>query len=360
MLLPLLLNPEQVRTRLGEVPGSVLAAVEYGARSASAIPALHVHVPLRTGGEQRQIELWPAKRAATRETRQGVAVSHDGELLFGAIPLRGIADGARLEETTRIAYAAITDACRDLEYPYPLRVWNFIPGIHEMHEGLDRYQSFCRARHEPLARYLEGIGDRFPAATVVGTRTDEGVLYFLAAKRPGRHLENPRQLPPPDYPDRYGPCSPSFSRATLATLNGESALYISGTASIVGHESRHPYDTGRQAEEVLCNLEELIQTAARTSGLAFSGLRDIVHARVFLRELADAPGVADRLRNSLGVTAAIGYHEGDLCRRELLIEIEGIAVPATAPGVALGPRSRRDSTSHVPVAVPPAYSTWMW
>lgn len=345
MLLPSLCSPGEAQQRLDQAPGRLLAVVEYGEQRRVKTQALHIRVPLRASGGEPPIELWPASGAVSRQAGNGVEISHDGTLLFGVMALRGVARGGNFEERIGASYAAMTDACRALGYPHPLRMWNFIPGIHESHAGLDRYQSFCRARHEPLERHLKAIGDGFPAATVIGTRAQEGVIYFLAAKEPGRHLENPRQLPPPEYPEAYGPRSPSFSRATLARSGGEtanapslargprldpiaeSALYISGTASIVGHESRHSFDTGRQTREILRNLEELVQTAGRASGLAFRDLRDIVRARVFLRDLADLPAVSALLQPALPGAQPILYHEGDLCRRELMIEIEGIAVP---------------------------------
>jgi chorismate lyase/3-hydroxybenzoate synthase len=333
VLFPDLLTPEQARRRLSEAPERTLAVVEYGVQELLAPPVLHVRVPLRTHGSGPAVELWAAGGRVTRDRRQGVEVSHDGALLFASMELRGVAGSAGFEQRIESAYSALTQTCGALGYPYPLRIWNFIPGIHEMHAGLDRYQAFCRARHEPLARHLRIQGGGFPAATVVGTRGSGGVLYLLAAREPGRHLENPRQLPPPDYPERYGPRSPSFSRATLARAGAETALYISGTASIVGHETRHPYETVSQCDEVLRNLDELLKTAGRAGEPVFRDLRDLVLARVFLRDLGEVPAVSETLNTALSGRAVILYHEGDLCRRELMIEIEGIAAPAAETGM---------------------------
>src|SRR5213082_3849534 len=55
----------------------------------------------------------------------------------------------------------------------------------------------------------------------------------------------------------YGSHSPLFSRATLLRQSGGLALFISGTASIVGHTSLHVGDTVAQTRETLANIEAL-------------------------------------------------------------------------------------------------------
>jgi len=52
-------------------------------------------------------------------------------------------------------------------------------------------------------------------------------------------------------------------------------LYISGTASITGHESRHPDDPAAQLEETLVNIKALIDSAATEEGIGFDGFASL-------------------------------------------------------------------------------------
>ena len=70
-------------------------------------------------------------------------------------------------------------------------------------------------------------------------------------------LENPRQVPAYRYSRRYGLRPPCFARATKF----ESTLFIGGTASIIGEDSRHAAAIVAQTEETLSNLRALIAAA---------------------------------------------------------------------------------------------------
>ena len=63
-------------------------------------------------------------------------------------------------------------------------------------------------------------------------------MFLLARRtRDTVNVENPLQMPAYEYPDTYGPRSPSFARATTVTTAGVASLYVSGTASIRGHRT---------------------------------------------------------------------------------------------------------------------------
>jgi len=83
------------------------------------------------------------------------------------------------------------------------------------------------------------------------------VVYFLASPARARALENPRQISAYRYPRDYGPDSPTFSRAAIAAATVGQQLFISGTASILGHESVHIGDAGAQARESAANIAAL-------------------------------------------------------------------------------------------------------
>jgi chorismate lyase/3-hydroxybenzoate synthase len=149
------------------------------------------------------------------------------------------------------------------------------------------------------------------------------VIYALASRAPGTPRENPRQISAYHYPPQYGPRSPAFARATLAP--GRERLYISGTASIVGHASQHERDARAQLDETLANLEALIGATDAAEGTAFGGLSSLSHAKVYLRDPSFYLWVRDVLAARLSRDCQTLYLAGEICRGELLLEIEAIA-----------------------------------
>lgn len=243
---------------------------------------------LRHLGGDASVELWSAS---------------PDEVMFGSV---AVEETAPLEDVARELYAGLIDRVRRAGYPYFLRMWNHVGGINEIEDGLERYQRFCAGRHDAFvdAGYHHDVD--LPAASAVGMPGRGIVTSFLAAREPGVQVENPRQVSAYHYPAQYGPKSPSFSRAT----RWRDTLFVAGTASIVGHETVHAGDVEAQLEETLRNIETLVP------------LRDVVAAKTYIRHAADYERIASRLD---GVFPANVYLEADICRRDLLLEIEAVA-----------------------------------
>lgn len=273
-------------------------------------------VPLRVlagaGGEY-----WPAARAVSAGEhgfgQEGtVAWRSDGEHLFLALAR----PDDSLEEATERAYGAILDALAALGFPHLLRTWNYFSRIGEGEGEAERYRAFVRGRARAFAGRLEA--GRYPAATAIGGREPGLVVHALAARVPAVGIENPRQLPAWRYPPRYGRVPPAFSRATLAAGG---LLLISGTASVIGHESRHPGDLTAQFEEAWRNLKTLCALAAERAGPGrLHGLR------VYLREQERSGEVLAHLPHGIPYTVL----HGEICRRELLVELEGAWAPLSS------------------------------
>src|SRR4029077_5387998 len=134
-------------------------------------------------------------------------------------------------------------------YGHLLRVWNYFPHINDDADGVERYVRFNAGRHDAFAAKGRATATDAPAACALGSRGTDLVIYFLAAKRAGQQIENPRQVSAFRYPPQYGPRSPPFAGAMLARPTGKPLLFVSGTASIVGHETLHHGDAAAQAAE---------------------------------------------------------------------------------------------------------------
>jgi chorismate lyase/3-hydroxybenzoate synthase len=258
----------------------------------------------------------------------GFSLADDGLLVFG----HGLLDAGPqvdLEQTTRDAYAQLLDCCAERGAEHLLRVWNVVPAINEPQRGIERYKLFCKGRAEG---YLEHFGPErmegaLPASSAVGGATDHLAITFLASRVAGRHVENPRQVSAYRYPPEYGPRSPSFARATVVPSVAGGWVFISGTASIVGHQSRHVGDLTAQLEETIRNVAVLFEAIDGAPCDEVDIARRMVSLRVYLRRGADWPFVSATLRERLGTNVVLMGLAADICRRELLIEIEAVARP---------------------------------
>jgi chorismate lyase/3-hydroxybenzoate synthase len=175
----------------------------------------------------------------------------------------------------------------------------------------------------------------FPSAVATASGTGHTgadlVIHALAAGEPGLSVENPRQVPAYRYSERYGPRPPCFARATLLPGGGSSPvrLLVGGTASILGEESRHLDCLETQLEETLRNLDALIgagqslvRSAAPRRGGGLSCFREI---RVYHPERVPRELLLARINASFASAESVEFVTSDLCRPELMVEIEGLA-----------------------------------
>jgi chorismate lyase/3-hydroxybenzoate synthase len=194
-----------------------------------------------------------------------------------------------------------------------------MPSINENACGLERYRQFSVGRYNAFSELGYALRSDLPAASAVGSHHGSLSLHFLAARTPATQLENPRQVSAFEYPQRYGPRSPSFSRAAVKRWADREQLFLSGTASIIGHESHHDADVKTQTEETMRNIAELLR-----AGGDFS-FADLQTLKVYVRDRKDVEIVRNEVDAWRSPSTAVLYVEADICRRELLVEIEGIA-----------------------------------
>jgi len=264
------------------------------------------------------LEEWHVPGPGQSTRRGSLHLLEHPEILFAAWH-RPEADGTvdhPLIDDTEAAYRDLFGAIRARGFAYPIRIWNYFSRIHADEDGVERYQAFCIGR----ARALEALGiaeDGMPAATAIGTRSAGLFVYLIAAREPGRAIENPRQVSAYHYPERYSPERPAFARATRIETDRGSQLLLSGTASITGHESRHLGDCAAQTREILANLDALHTTAG-------DDVPPVAWLRIYLRRPEDQAKVAAILAAHYPQAPALHWVHGEVCRRELLVEIEGV------------------------------------
>ncbi|MES2562603.1 MAG: hypothetical protein V4637_07735 [Pseudomonadota bacterium] len=263
-------------------------------------------------------EIWTSSGAVDFVESHGVRAAVDEHVMFGAMQVPET-DG--LEAAGRDAYRRVFDAIDALGYPFLLRAWNYLPGINAVAGGVERYRQFNIGRHDAFVERGVSNGAAMPAACALGCRASPLTVYFIASKTPGVAVENPRQVSAYHYPQQYGLRSPTFSRAMRMQLEDQRVLAISGTASIVGHETRHVGDPDAQIEETIANIQALMGAAGYASCTADA------HAPLLLKAYLRRPEYLRTLARALGRVfsgAQIVYLQADICRAELLVEVEGM------------------------------------
>lgn len=283
-------------------------------------------------------EVWRADGSMQAGNFGTVRYRCNEQLLFGCIalaePSQVTAIACALTAATTAAYAQIFATLEATGYRQLLRVWNYVSGINQPADAGERYWLFNNARYESFVAVDRSTADAVPAASAVGTpRESPLVVYFLASRAIAQTLENPRQVSAYQYPAQYGPRSPTFSRAVLLA-DGDGTLMISGTASIVGHETVHADDAAAQTKESLTNISALIDAANRRLPARRFVLEKLTY-KVYVRNAVDLPAVTDAMQAAIGGPALVAYVRADICRRDLLVEIEAVGVGQALSGGAL-------------------------
>jgi enamine deaminase RidA (YjgF/YER057c/UK114 family) len=228
----------------------------------------------------------------------------------------------------------------NVKFEQVIRTWLYLGDIVGPEGETQRYKELNRARSDYyqnirfLAKHVPpGVTETvYPASTGIGTDIRDVIMGCIAltTKRDDLvicPLENPLQTSAFDYMAAYGPKSPKFSRAMAMTAGDCATFFISGTASITQSESQHIEDIEGQTNQTLDNIAALIsESNACHHGLPGRGatLRDLAFARVYVKRQEDYEKTRQVCKDRLGELPII-YAVADVCRPELLVEIEGIA-----------------------------------
>lgn len=299
---------------------------------------------------------------------EGVRIDH-----FGAQALAVSYDSVRWvycagitpAETTGGVYPQTIDVLKRMQHALTaarsgfrrvVRTWFYIGGITDVEGDVQRYHELNRARsdfYHDIAFYCSSLAPDaqtsvYPASTGIGMagrglaascmalETDRDDIFLLP-------LENPQQIPAYAYDWKHSPHSPKFSRAVALVLGDYLTTWVSGTASIVDSASCHEGDVEKQTSQTIDNIERLIAADNLTAhGLKGAGarLQDLAKIRVYLKRPEDLVKCRAICEQRFGRVPAI-YAVADICRPELLIEIEGVAFSKYSPAAAAAPSGLR-------------------
>ena len=290
------------------------------------------------------IELWALGGPGVKVTRlapQLIAIESDGIrwVHCGGIQSDVGAADPYAESATAFQQMQERLASAGVGFDQVVRTWIYVNQITAGEAGRQRYQELNRARTDFYRDIQFGTKARasrpekiYPASTGIGTNGAQITMACMAldSQRPDVFivpLENPQQTAACDYHAKYSPQSPKFSRAMAVVQGHFVSTLISGTASIVNARTCYFGDVVRQTEQTIDNIERLIAPENfERHGLAGAGatLRDIAKLRVYVKHQQDYEKCREVCERRLPRVPAI-YLRADVCRPELLVEIEAVA-----------------------------------
>lgn len=205
-----------------------------------------------------------------------------------------------------------------MDLSHIVRTWFFLDRILDWYNEFNAVRTLFFTERGMFARFL-------PASTGVGTSNSAGaalVVDVLAMKPKDdrtsvREVRSPLQCPATQYRS-------SFSRAVEVCAGGSRRLYISGTASISPDgETAHRGDVVRQMALAMKVAEGILNRCEMDWS-------HVVRGTAYFRNLADRP-VFDRYLLERGLPPLpIVAAAADICRDDLLFEIELDAAANTA------------------------------
>ena len=210
-----------------------------------------------------------------------------------------------------------------------VRQWNYIERITEIDDkGRQRYQEFNDARSNFYDNAFD-IGG-YPAATGIGA--DYGgiqicVDILAAASCESRRVDNPYQRSAHRYSSDVlfggeGKTTPKFERARAITSFMGQWVYISGTAAIRGEQTCE-VDAVCQSRLAMENIQMLL-SSQNLSKYGVMGKAHLKSLRVYIKNAEDLSSIRSELEKMVSEIETI-YVKAEICRTNLLVEIEGVA-----------------------------------
>jgi enamine deaminase RidA (YjgF/YER057c/UK114 family) len=232
--------------------------------------------------------------------------------------------GPEAETAAVIDSAAQVLADAGFTYRDVTRTWFYLRDI------LDWYGEFNAVRNAAYRRMgivgpNGGGGARIPASTGIDGRNARGgwCTLDLLAMRPRagvpleiEQLHNRAQNEATEY-------GSAFARGMAVTFGDSRYIFVSGTASIDDHGATiHVGDFEAQTRQTLDAVTALLESAGAT-------LRDVRQATAFLENPADCREFERVVQGSTLDRSALVTTVADVCRGELLFELDAVAVVPT-------------------------------
>lgn len=318
----------------------------YGDR----MPATSFIVQPPCGGQALAIEAWALGGEDVDvqfPAPDVVTIGYDGLRWIYAAGITSPASATSAYQESESAFKQLADRLEaaGASFKDVPRIWLYQGNITKLEaneggEPIERYRELNRARtdffdqQETLGRMtISREGEIcYPASTGIGTAGDGLTITCMGLQTERddvvlQSLENPQQTSAFDYAKRFSVKSPKFSRAMAVKIGDYVTNWVSGTASILNSETIHLGDAAKQTEQTIDNIERLISEENLAGhGLPGAGARlsDLAKVRVYVKHLKDYESCKAVCQRRFGPVPII-YALADVCRPDLLVEIEGVA-----------------------------------
>ncbi|MGI9227650.1 MAG: hypothetical protein ACR2PU_02545 [Gammaproteobacteria bacterium] len=301
----------------------ILTHLYFGDENHSSDNHLSIQTSLNVLGSSLFTQYWFTDNEVSQCKYKNVQYAFNQQMLFGHIQLP-CEDDASFITNSEHAYQEIFECLKKEGCKHLLRTWNYFPAITDKvngHAHTNRYELFCSARINAMQK-CDINNEIYPAATVIGNQNKVLQVYFLASDTPGIAVENPRQTSAYHYPIVETVKRPLFSRGILKVWGNRTHFYVSGTASIVGHQTLHVDDVCAQLNESINNVETLVAHANDQHQTQLNAQDDLLYMKVYIRHSKDVAQIKQVLAARLSGTTPRILLLGDMCREDLLVEIE--------------------------------------
>ncbi len=251
----------------------------------------------------------------------GVAFEHRDtqHVYLSGVSGRGTAESRQQEACDMFARADAILCATGCSYADVVRTWIYLADILEWYDEFNPIRSDFYSQLRSIAQTSSSWP---PASTGIGARLPgpaHCLLDLFALAGPGRRYVSVQPLHNPRQKEAYSYGS-AFSRGMAITFGGIETVYVSGTAA-VGEEGQSLCvgDLEGQVIRTLDNIASLLGTRRMT-------LADFVSSTVFIKQGHDVKLVRELIGDRGELLANSIYVAADICRPELLLEIDGIAV----------------------------------
>jgi enamine deaminase RidA (YjgF/YER057c/UK114 family) len=213
-----------------------------------------------------------------------------------------------------------------------IRQWNYIEGILQFDGSYQHYQIFNEIRTKFYNNHFKEKG--YPAATGIGIKKGGVIVEYVAllnSETKTIPLDNPRQIPAYRYhqdvlkgqPLYKVKATPKFERGLYLSISDMRFLFISGTAAISGEQVIYPGSPSLQTLHTIDNISELIskENLCKKDISAEKITHD--YLRIYIKEKHDFLEIQTVCKKEYKETPCV-WLQADICRDELLVEIEGI------------------------------------
>ncbi len=252
----------------------------------------------------------------------------------------GLGEGLFPTDTSKAAEAAFDQMrmlleAENMSFNHLVRQWNYIGNILRVKDEFQNYQLFNEVRNKNYKKYRTIPG--YPAATGVGMKHGGVKLDFYAVNAEKSMkiiaVNNPDQVKPYAYGQQVLkgiPLSgtekkqaPQFERAVLLSNGLSKTILISGTASIIGEDTIGIGDIEKQTKVTIKNIRKLYNNGSVgiLTGHSDKDNRRVILLRVYIKDQDDFAKVRSICESYYPDVPTV-YIEADICRDDLLVEIE--------------------------------------